>query len=173
MPLQGSGSTNASASRPQSTPRSFTVFCTVLCSYSRIPHHTHSRQANASCCPWGARGRSVISLARAGFASAPGLHRRFNNYFYYFITRVRAGWPVRAASHVHLVVAELCCGTPCQLPAQRWELWRDPTPKLVKSFVNKVLKKYIFFRIKPGSSDDSLSFNLIAKLSCAFLFSKI
>ena len=35
---------------------------------------------------------------------------------------VRAGWPVRAASHVHLVVAELCCGTPCQLPAQRWEL---------------------------------------------------
>ena len=38
------------------------------------------------------------------------------------ITRVRAGWPVRAASHVHLVVAELCCGTPCQLPAQRWEL---------------------------------------------------
>ena len=29
---------------------------------------------------------------------------------------------VRAASHVHLVVAELCCGTPCQLPAERWEL---------------------------------------------------
>ena len=35
---------------------------------------------------------------------------------------VRAGWPVRAASHAHLVVAELCCGTPCQLPVQRWEL---------------------------------------------------
>ena len=35
---------------------------------------------------------------------------------------VRAGWPVRAASHVHFVVAELCCGTPYQLPAQRWEL---------------------------------------------------
>ena len=29
---------------------------------------------------------------------------------------------VRAASHVHLVVAELCCGMPCQLPAERWEL---------------------------------------------------
>ena len=29
---------------------------------------------------------------------------------------------MRAASHVNLVVAELCCGTPCQLPAERWEL---------------------------------------------------
>ena len=29
---------------------------------------------------------------------------------------------VRAASHVHLVVAELCCGTSCQLPEERWEL---------------------------------------------------
>ena len=32
-----------------------------------------------------------------------------------FFTRVH----VRAASHVNLVVAELCCGTPCQLPAER------------------------------------------------------
>ena len=32
---------------------------------------------------------------------------------------------VRAASHVHLVVAELCCGTPC---------WKDPTPELDKKF---------------------------------------
>ena len=42
--------------------------------------------------------------------------------FNIYIQGVRAGWPVRAASHVHLVVAELCCGTPCQLPAERWEL---------------------------------------------------
>ena len=26
-----------------------------------------------------------------------------------------------AVRHVYLVVAQLCCDTPCQLPAERWE----------------------------------------------------
>ena len=59
--------------------------------------------------------------------------------------------PVRAASHVHLVVAELCCGTPCQLPAERWELagktQRQSSVKIsaiVKSCQSLKKKLYIY-----------------------------
>ena len=45
----------------------------------------------------------------------PPFHRLVNPHF-------------AAVRHVTLVVAEFCCGTPCQLPAQRWATWALERP---------------------------------------------
>ena len=68
---------------------------------------------------------------------------------------------VRAASHVYLVVAELCCGTPCELPAERWELaGKTQRQSSIKSWaiVNSCqsLKKVIYFMCHKGL-DNTLS----------------
>ena len=69
------------------------------------------------------------------------------------------------AGHVHLVVAELCCGTPCQLPAERWELaGKTQRQSSIKSSVIvkscQSLKKVMSFMYHKGL-DNTLSGSFI------------
>ena len=96
-----------------------------------------------------------------------------NNIYIYINTNKQGGrlYPLMnphyaAVSHVKLVVAELCCGTPCQLPAERRELsrWKRPNARaqalksvfcfLVAICVDLGLGNYVFwfvdFKIKVG-----------------------